>query len=100
LSGCLAGFEWCAADQPTVAIEQNDLDGDVAPGNDRLGGIPRRACNFVAERNTFALRDRKRFGGIVGRQDARAKACRASRGLGKLRKQRVVDNAALGMDSP
>jgi len=82
----LCGCARCAADQNAVAVEQRDLDGDIAAFHNMLRGPFRRACNFIAERNTFGLRQRKRLRCGIGRHDARAKPGRAT---GRLREESI-----------
>jgi hypothetical protein len=65
--------ERCAADQHAVAVEQHDLDGDVA-AIDAPRRLLRRARDLVAERDARrGSRQRERFRRGVGRGDARGK---------------------------
>ena len=50
-----------AADQILLAIEQHDLDGDVAAGDKACRGLLRRLRYDIAERDPFGLRQRKSF---------------------------------------
>ena len=74
-------------DQHRVAVEHNNLDRNVAAGNDALGCRLRRARDLIAERNASGLRKRKGFGGIVGAKNARAQFGRAAGGLRKARQR-------------
>ena len=60
-----------AAEQATVAIKHDDLDGDIAAGDETLRRLFRRTRDFVAQRDTFGPGQRKRFGGVVGSHYAR-----------------------------
>ena len=50
-----------AADQILLAIEQYDLDGDVAARNDAHRRCLRRARDRVAQRDVLGLREQKSF---------------------------------------
>ena len=55
-----------AADQILLAIEQHDLDGDVAAGDDARRRLLRRARDRVAQRDVFGSRQRKSFRRGIG----------------------------------
>ena len=97
MSAHLIRFERCAADHDAVAIEQHDFDGNVLALDDMLRGRLRRKRDSIAQRNAIGLRQRKRLRCSICRHDARAKLHGTTRRLRKIRQQRVVDFAALGM---
>src|SRR4029079_9914583 len=62
-----------AADQNLIAVEQHDLDGDVAAFDHALSGAVPSTGHLIAEPDAFGLRQRKDFGRVVGPDDARTK---------------------------
>ena len=64
-----------------VAVEQDNLDRNIAAGHNTLGRRLRRTRNLIAERNAFGLRKREGLRGIVGAKNARAQFGRAAGGF-------------------
>ena len=80
-----------------LAVEQHNLDGDIAAGNDARRRRLRHARDRVAQGDALRLRQQKSFRGRVGRLDARAEIGRAAGCLGKSGERRQIDFAAPGM---
>ena len=91
------GLKRRPADQILLAVEQHNLDGDIAAGNDARRRRLRHARDRVAQGDALRLRQQKSFRGRVGRLDARAEIGRAAGCLGKSGERRQIDFAAPGM---
>ena len=61
------------AHEPSLAVEQHDLDLYVLAGDDRCRRFPAGLRHFIAERDAFTLSMGKGLCGGVGGEDVRGK---------------------------
>src|SRR6476469_3430342 len=86
------------ADQPSVAVEQDDLNLDRFAGHNRSRCLPAGTRHRIAERDAVFSSMRERLRSSIGGENASGERGRCAFLFGKLGKQGEIDGTALRME--
>src|SRR5215469_8065171 len=90
-------FEWSAADQVLLAIEQQNFDAYLGSRNYGSSGSLRRLRDYIAKRNPRRLRDDKGLRRSICRNDAGLNVTTGAGAFGQSGERLKIDFAALGV---